>query len=100
MNACGTLGVITKMAARIYPLNEVQALPVMGFDTYADAVEFMKTVVAGEPRRALRDVALGPLHDHEHPARQGGNMADSSDYLKIFMTEPWKHPEDRPYSWS
>jgi len=96
MNACGTLGIITKMAARIYPLNDVQALPVMGFDSYGDAVEFMKIVSRANLVEHCVTWHWG-LYTIMNVLASGGNMADSGDYLKIFTTEPWKHPEDRPY---
>lgn len=97
MNACGTLGVITKMAARIYPLNEAQALPIMGFNSYADSVEFMKTVSRANLVEHTVTWHWG-LYTVINILSQGGQMSDSSDYLKIFMTEPWKDPGDRPYN--
>jgi hypothetical protein len=96
MNACGTLGIITKMAARIYPLNDVQALPVMGFDSYGDAVEFMKIVSRANLVEHCVTWHWG-LYTIMNILASGGEMADSSDYLKVFMTEPWEHPGDRPY---
>jgi len=96
MNACGTLGIITKMAARIYPLNDVQALPVMGFDSYGDAVEFMKTVSRANLVEHCVTWHWG-LYTIMNILASGGEMADSGDYLKVFMTEPWEHPGDRPY---
>ena len=96
MNACGTLGIITKMAARIYPLNDVQALPIMGFNNYGDAVDFMKTVSRANLVEHCVTWHWG-LYTVINVLASGGEMTDSSDYLKIFMTEPWKDPEDRPY---
>jgi FAD/FMN-containing dehydrogenase len=96
MNACGTLGVITKMAARIYPLNDVQALPVMGFDSYGDAVEFMK--IASRANLVEHCVTWHwGLYTVMNLLASGGEAQASDDYLKVLMTEPWQHPEDRPY---
>lgn len=97
MNACGTLGIITKMASRIYPLNETQDLPVMGFDSFADAVEFMKIAARANLVEHCVTWHWG-LATIMNILASGGNMQDSSDYLKIFTTEPWQHPGDRPYS--
>ena len=97
LNACGTFGIITKMATRIYPLNDVQALPVMGFDNFADAVEFMKVAARANLVEHCVTWHWG-LATIMNILASGGNMADSSDYLKIFTTEPWQHPGDRPYS--
>ena len=72
MNACGTLGVITKMASPHLPVERRPGPPVMGFDTYADAVEFMKTVSRANLVEHMRYLALGPLHHDEQPGAPGG----------------------------
>lgn len=38
--AHGTLGVVTKAAIRIYPINEATELPIAAFDTYSDSISF------------------------------------------------------------
>jgi FAD/FMN-containing dehydrogenase len=38
----GTLGVITKAALRIYPINEANRVTIAGFDRYEDSVDFIK----------------------------------------------------------
>lgn len=38
----GTLGIVTKAALRIYPINEANRLNLAGFDTYEASVDFVK----------------------------------------------------------
>ncbi len=38
----GTLGVVTKAALRIYPINEANRVTLVGFDNYGDCVEFIR----------------------------------------------------------
>jgi len=97
MNACGTLGVITKMAARIYPMNEEQALPIMGFDSYADSVEFMKTVARANLVEHTVTWHWG-LYTIINLLSLGGQAENPDEYMKTFLTEPWQHPGDRPYN--
>ena len=97
LNACGTLGVITKMAVRMYPLNDVQAMPIVGFDSYADSVEFMKIVSRANLVEHTVTWHWG-LYTVINILTSGGEVKDSSDYLKLFVTEPWTDPGDRPYN--
>jgi len=41
----GTLGVITKAALRIYPINEANRVTLAGFDRYEDSVDFIKDLI-------------------------------------------------------
>lgn len=43
--AYGTLGVITKAAIRIYPINESTKVSVATFDSFASAVDFVKDII-------------------------------------------------------
>jgi len=43
--AYGAMGVITKAAIRIHPVNEASRIHFAGFDTYSDAVDFVKDLV-------------------------------------------------------
>ena len=96
MNACGTLGIITKMATRMYALNDVQALPVVGFDNFADSVDFMKTVSRANLVEHCVTWHWGLYTVMNNLAAEEG-AADSADMLKVLTTEPWQHPGDRPY---
>jgi len=40
----GTLGVVTKAAVRIYPINESIQIPIVAFENYSDSVNFVKDV--------------------------------------------------------
>jgi hypothetical protein len=40
----GTLGIVTKAALRIYPINEATRVTLAGFDRYDDAVDFIKDI--------------------------------------------------------
>jgi FAD/FMN-containing dehydrogenase len=41
----GTLGIVTKAAVRIYPINESNRVHLVGFDTYESSVKYVKDVV-------------------------------------------------------
>ena len=40
----GTLGVVTRAAIRIYPINESIKIPIVAFDSFADSIAFVKDV--------------------------------------------------------
>lgn len=42
--AHGTLGVVTKAAIRIYPINESVKVPILAFDQFSDSINFVKDV--------------------------------------------------------
>lgn len=96
LNACGTLGVITGGAVRIYDKNEAQDCPIYAFDSYADSVEFMK------------QISRAHLVEHTVTWHWGlyttvnvlasGEVESSDDFSLLFTMEPWKCPEDRPYN--
>ncbi len=41
----GTMGIITKAALRIYPINESNRVNVAAFDSFSDAVDFIKDII-------------------------------------------------------
>jgi FAD/FMN-containing dehydrogenase len=41
----GTLGIVTRAALRIYPINEANRVNVAAFDAFADAVDFVKDII-------------------------------------------------------
>ena len=41
----GTMGIITRAALRIYPINEANRVNITAFDTFADAVDFIKDII-------------------------------------------------------
>jgi glycolate oxidase len=41
----GTMGIITKAALRIYPINEANRINVAAFNSFADAVDFVKDII-------------------------------------------------------
>ena len=41
----GTLGVITRAALKIYPINEANRINMAAFDNFADSVDFMKELI-------------------------------------------------------
>ena len=43
--AYGTLGVVTKAAIRIYPINEANRVDLAAFNSFADAVDFVKDII-------------------------------------------------------
>jgi FAD/FMN-containing dehydrogenase len=45
MQSGGMFGVITKLAVRIHPINEAHQINIAGFDTYSDAVDYVKDIV-------------------------------------------------------
>jgi FAD/FMN-containing dehydrogenase len=45
MQSCGTMGIVTKLAVKIHPINESLKVNLAGFDTYSDAVDYVKDLV-------------------------------------------------------
>ena len=45
MASSGMMGIITKLAVRIHPINEALKVNLAGFDTYSDAVDYVKDLV-------------------------------------------------------
>jgi FAD/FMN-containing dehydrogenase len=43
--AYGTMGVVTKAAVRIYPINEANRVSLAAFDTFESAVDFVKDII-------------------------------------------------------
>jgi glycolate oxidase len=41
----GTMGIITKAALRIYPINEANRVNIAAFDTFGDAIDFVKDII-------------------------------------------------------
>lgn len=40
----GTLGIVTKAAVRIYPINEANRIVISGFDSFSDAIDYVQDV--------------------------------------------------------
>ncbi len=93
MNAYGTLGVITKAAIRIYPLGEEQPLPLFGFDSYRDALCFMKKASRGYLVKHINTWhwVVYTLIDHLATYGHGGSF-------DAFLHDPWEPPDERPYN--
>ena len=45
MQSAGMMGIITKLAVRIHPINESLKVNLAGFDTYSDAIDYVKDIV-------------------------------------------------------
>ena len=96
LNACGTYGVVTGGAVRIYDRNEVQTAPLFAFDSYGDAVRFM---VRASRANLVEHVATwhwGLVTTVNVLA--AGEMEAADDFSLLFTTEPWQKLEDRPYN--
>lgn len=93
IDACGTLGVITKAAIRIYPKNEAQAMPIASFEDYATSLEYMKKIVRANlvQHCSIWHWGLYTMIDHLQTFGQGAPF-------EIVLTDPWEKPDERPYT--
>jgi FAD/FMN-containing dehydrogenase len=92
MDACGTLGVITKAAVRIYPQNETRILPLGAFEDYATALEFMRRIARANLVQHVCSWHWALYSIIDHLGTYGrGSPAD------VLIYDPWKKPDDRPY---
>ncbi len=96
MNACGTLGVITGGAVRIYDRNEAQEAPLYAFNSYGDAVDFMVKISRANLVEHVTTWHWG-LYTIINTLEAGEEMETSDEYTIVFMVEPWQDPGDRPY---
>jgi len=90
----GTLGIVTKAAVKIYPINECSKVVLVGFDTFADAVDFIKDAIANNiPEHCI--IWNWSLY-------QAFNLSDSEntvvEFPKSFKSNPFDAPQGFPYS--
>jgi FAD/FMN-containing dehydrogenase len=92
LDAGGTLGIVTRGALRFYQMNEAQALPVSAFESYAQALEYMKRLSRGNLVQHVCAWHWALYTIIDHLGRYGrGAPAD------ILLYDPWTKPDDRPY---
>jgi FAD/FMN-containing dehydrogenase len=91
--AYGTLGVITKAAIRIYPVNEATRVAVAQFDSFASAVDFMKDIINNNiPEHAIIwNWQLYKVFEISNPDQPLGA------FPKSLTQDPSKAPKDIPY---
>ena len=92
LDAGGTLGIVTQGALRIYQMNEAQALPVSAFESYAQALEYMKRLSRGNlvQHVCAWHWALYTIIDHLGRYGRGAPA-------EILLYDPWTKPDERPY---
>lgn len=92
IDACGTLGVITKGAVRVYSLGEERAMPVSAFEDYETALKFMIRLARGNLVQHICcwHWCLYSIIDHLGKYRRGA-PAD------VLVYDPWTKPDERPY---
>jgi FAD/FMN-containing dehydrogenase len=91
--AAGTLGVITKLAVRLHPVNEVSKVHIAGFSNFSDAVDYVKDVVNHNiPEHCI----IWNWHMyHTWPLDAEGMKTVMPEILKMDILKP---PEGTPYS--
>ena len=92
LDAGGTLGVVTQGAVRVYQMNEAQALPVSAFESYAQALEYMKRLSRAN---LVQHICAWhwPLYTIiDHLGRYGRGAP-----AEILLYDPWTKPDERPY---
>ena len=94
--AYGTLGVITKAAVRIYPVNEATRVSVAQFDTFASAVDFMKDIINNNiPEHSIIwNWQLYKVFEISNPDSRW--LSYRQNYTKTRL----KHPTDLLIAWS
>jgi len=92
IDAGGTLGIVTKGALRIYQMNEAQVMPISAFDSYRQALEYMKRLSRGNLVQHICawHWILYSIIDH---LGQYGKGAPADGLLY----NPWETPDERPY---
>ena len=92
--AYGTLGVITRAAIRIYPVNEATRVAVAQFDTFASAVDFMKDIINHNiPEHAIIwNWQLYRTFEISNPDQP------LAEFPRSLTGDPAKAPEDSPYA--
>jgi len=91
--ANGTLGIITKFAVRIHPVNEVSRVHIAGFSNFPDAVDYVKDLVNHNiPEHCI----IWNWHMyHTWPLDPEGMETVMPEILKTDIRKP---PEGTPYS--
>ncbi|OGO32526.1 MAG: hypothetical protein A2Z29_06970 [Chloroflexi bacterium RBG_16_56_11] len=89
----GTLGVITRFAVRLHPVNEVSRVHVAGFSNFSDAVDYVKDLVNHNiPEHCI----IWNWHMyHTWPLDSEGMKTVMPEILKMDIRKP---PEGTPYS--
>ena len=93
LDAYGTLGIITKAAIRIFPVNAAHALPLAAFDDFAASIEYMKRLARAYlvQHVCVWHWVLYTTIDHLQTYKHGGPM-------EVLIHDPWSPPDDRPYN--
>jgi FAD/FMN-containing dehydrogenase len=88
--AYGTLGVVTKAAVKIYPINECKKIAYAAFDDFPSAVDYVKDITANNiPEHSI-------IWFHQLYQLFGADVTKPlPDYL---LADPRKAPEGVPYS--
>jgi FAD/FMN-containing dehydrogenase len=91
--AGGTLGVITRVAVRLHPVNEVSKVHIAGFSNFSDAVDYVKDIVNNNiPEHCI----IWNWHMyHTWPLDSEGMKTVMPEILKLDVLKP---PEGTPYS--
>jgi FAD/FMN-containing dehydrogenase len=89
----GTLGVITKFAVRIHPVNEVSRVNMAGFSNFSDAVDYVKDLVN---HNIPEHCVIWNWHMYQTwPLDSEGMKTIMPEILKTDIRKP---PEGTPYS--
>jgi len=91
--AMGMLGVITKFAVKLHPVNEVSKVHIAGFSNFADAVDYVKDIVDHNiPEHSI----IWNWHMYQTwPLDSEGIETVMPEILKMDILKP---PEGTPYS--
>jgi len=92
IDAAGTLGVVTAGAVRAYSLGEARTLPIVAFNDYPTALQFMVRAARGNLVQHICcwHWVLYTIIDHLGTYGRGA-PAD------VLVHEPWQPPDERPY---
>ncbi len=88
----GTMGIITRAALRIYPINEANRVNIAAFDTFSDATDFVKDIVNNNiPEHCI--IWNWQLYETfaVDTSKPGAVIPD------MLKADPRKAPEDIPY---
>lgn len=89
----GTLGVITKFAVRLHPVNEISRTNIAGFSCFSDAIDFVKDLV---DHNIPEHCVIWNWHMyHTWPLDSEGMKTVMPEILKMDILKP---PEGTPYS--
>lgn len=90
----GTLGVVTKASLRIYPVNEDIRLPIVGFDTYSESLQFVKEI-------CRRNIAEHAIIWNRHLYKTYDITTTSDNRLEVppvLYEDPKKADPNLPYN--